>query len=271
MEGRLVIIGGAEDKEGERVILKRFLAEAGGDDAQLVVLTSATQEPETAGATYQAVFGELGAGSITALDVASRAAANEREVVNALRKATGVFFTGGDQLRVSSIIGGTPVARALAECYRRGVVIAGTSAGASAMSEVMIVGGPGEEAPKRGLLHLAPGLGLLREVVVDQHFAQRGRIGRLLAAVAQHPGVLGLGLDEDTAVFVAPDATLEVVGSGAATMVDGQHLHFTNVSEQAPTEPLALAGVMLHVLPQGYRFDLKNRLVFPPDRRGTGE
>lgn len=261
MEGRLVIIGGAEDKKGKRTILKRFLAEAGGEDAVVVVLTSATEEPEAAGETYRAVFGELGARSITALDVGSRARAYEPGVSEALSRASGIFFTGGDQLRISSIIGGTPVARALSESYRRGVVIAGTSAGASAMSEVMIVGGPGEEAPKRGPLSLAPGLGLLREVVVDQHFAQRGRIGRLLAAVAQHPGILGLGLDEDTAVLISPEATLEVVGSGAATIMDGCRLQFTNVSEQAPNEALAMAGVTLHVLPHGYRFDLKNRVV----------
>lgn len=264
MEGRLAIIGGAEDKEGDCKILRRFLAEAGGSDATIVVLTSATEEPEAAGNTYRAVFERLGARSVTTLDITSRARANESVVVDALLGAGGIFFTGGDQLRISTIIGGTPVAKALADCYRRGVVIAGTSAGASAMSEVMIVGGPGEEAPRRDLLRLAPGLGLLREVVVDQHFAQRGRLGRLLAAVAQHPGIIGLGLDEDTAVFVSPEATLEVVGSGAATIVDGRHLQFANVSEQAPDKPLALAGLTLHVLPEGYRFDLKSRTVFEP-------
>ncbi|MGE5575957.1 MAG: cyanophycinase [Syntrophothermus sp.] len=259
VQGTLVIIGGAEDKDGDCLILRRFAKIAGGAEARIAVMTSATEEPETVGKQYKALFEELGAGVVEILHVNSRAEANEAEKTEIVHKATGIFFTGGDQLRITSTIGGTAIGTALQAAYRRGVVIAGTSAGASVMTDVMVVGGNNDDAPKKDTLSMAPGLALLKGVVVDQHFAQRGRIGRLLSAVAYNPYVLGVGIDEDTAVIVSPDATFEVIGSQTVTVVDGSHITVTNVSEQAPDEPLALSNVILHVLPQGHRFDLRLR------------
>lgn len=261
VQGTLVIIGGAEDKDGDCLILRRFIKIAGGPEARIAVITSATEEPETVGREYRTLFEKLGAGMVEVLHVNSRAEADEEEKAGLLGQATGIFFTGGDQLRITSTIGGTAIGTALSAAYRRGVVIAGTSAGASVMTDVMVVGGNNDDSPKKNTLSMAPGLSLLKGVVVDQHFAQRGRIGRLLSAVAYNPYVLGIGIDEDTAIIVSPDATFEVIGSQTVTVVDGSHLTMTNVSEQAPSEPLALSNVILHVLPYGHRFNLRLRRV----------
>jgi cyanophycinase len=200
---------------------------------------------------------------VAPLHVPSRAAARSPALVRAVRQASGVFFTGGDQLRITALLGGTPLERALRRAFRAGCLVAGTSAGASAASTTMIVGGQAEVAPQRSAIRLAPGLGLLPGVVVDQHFAERGRIGRLLAALAQNPRALGLGLDEDTAAEVRA-GRLRVLGSGAATVCDAAGTALTNVSETGPHRVLALSGVRLHVLPEGYGFDLRRRRALPP-------
>jgi cyanophycinase len=262
--GTLVIIGGAEDKEGECVILKRFLALAGGSAANLVIMTAATAEATAAGVDYEGVFRRLGVSNLRVINVADRAAANDPERAAAVAASTGVYFTGGDQLRITSLLGGTRLNRALLKAYAGGTVIAGTSAGASAMSDVMIVGGNSAEAPTKDGLHMAPGMGLLEEIVIDQHFAQRGRTGRLLEAVAHNPYILGVGIDEDTAVVVSPDATFTVIGTNSVTIVDGMSITYTNVSEVERQDVLALTHVTLHILPAGFSFDLeKRRPVFP--------
>lgn len=259
VKGNLVIIGGAEDKEGPCIILRRFLSLAGGKEARVAVLTTATERAEEVGSEYTRLFYRLGAAEVRHLDVADREAARTEAMVAALDRATGVFLTGGDQLRLTSILGGTPLAGALHAAVCRGAVLAGTSAGASAMSATMIVEGRDESAPRRSIIAMAPGLGFLKEVVVDQHFAERGRLGRLLAAIAENPYILGLGLDEDTAVICEPGGSFTVIGSGACTVVDGVGIRTSNISESAPGEPLVLTYVTLHVLPAGYTFDLKRR------------
>lgn len=259
VQGTLVIIGGAEDKEHNCKILKRFTALSGGNKGRLVVVTAATSEPQETGDVYRALFQNLGVQEVAVLNVNTRQDAGCSGARDLLMQATGIFFTGGDQLRLTSILGGTQVDDALHAAYRKGAVIAGTSAGASVMSETMIVEGEETEPPRKNTVQMAPGMGLLREVVVDQHFAQRGRLGRLLTAVAQYPYVLGVGIDEDTAIIVAPDGTFEVVGSHAVTVIDGKKIRETNISATGPSEPLALTYVMLHILPAGYRFDMKSR------------
>lgn len=260
VEGTLVIIGGAEDKEGRCDILRKFVELAGDKEAKLVIMTAATQQPEVVGEEYRRLFSKLGVKNIEVLDFSSRRQANLPQHVQIIEEATGIFFTGGDQLRITTLLGGTQIYQALHKAYRRGTVIAGTSAGASVMSETMIVEGDSEEAPKRNTLKMAPGMGLIREVVVDQHFAQRGRIGRLLTAVAQNPYILGIGIDEDTAIVVSPQGEFQVYGSQTVTVVDGSQIGHTNVSQSSPSEPLALTKVVLHVLPAGYGFDLSKRI-----------
>lgn len=256
--GRLVIIGGAEDKEGDCLILKQVVKLAGGHQARLLVLTAATTEPQQVGGLYRQVFTRLGAAEVGVLDISERLQAEDPMLVRLVDNCSGVFFTGGDQLRITSLIGGTALFHALSEAYRRGVVIAGTSAGASVMSSTMIVDGSEDKEPAAGAVRLAAGLSLISDVVIDQHFAQRGRLGRLLAAVAQNPYVLGIGIDENTAIVVeGPE--FEVIGSGTVSIIDGQHIAFTNVSEVSPQAALALAEVRLHVLSEGYAFNLQTR------------
>lgn len=262
--GTLIIIGGAEDKQDRCQILRTVIAKAGGVKARLVVLTVATEQPETVGAEYRYVFSRLGADDIDIVHVADRAMANERTTIEAVERATGLFFTGGDQLRITSTIGGTRLDAAMLAAYHRGAVIAGTSAGASAMSDTMIVTGDDEDAPTRNTLNMAPGMGLLRDVIIDQHFAQRGRIGRLLSAIAQNPRALGVGIDEDTAIVVHPDQRFTAIGSNAVTVIDGRSITSTNASEASQTMPLALTDVTLHMLPVGYGFDLVRRRPTAP-------
>jgi len=259
VDGTLLIIGGAEDKTGECEILNRFISLSGSKKAHIVLMTTAAQEPAGVGREYREIFERLGAGLVDVLDLDSRVRANHLYVERIMEQATGVFLTGGDQLRITATLGGTRANETLKKACRRGAVIAGTSAGASVMSNTMIVEGDSDEAPKLNTIKMAPGLGLLNEVVVDQHFAQRGRIGRLLSAIAHNPHYLGMGIDEDTAVLIQPDARLEVIGSQTVTFLDGRHVGFTNVSELAPSQALAIEEVVLHVLPRGFRFDLVTR------------
>ncbi|NLC47675.1 MAG: cyanophycinase [Firmicutes bacterium] len=254
MKRKLLIIGGAEDKDGPCRILKRFL-ELTGPEPTVAVISTASEESREVGTSYYHLFRELGAKEVEVLELAFRKCAQKAATVRIIESSRGIFFTGGDQLRLASLLCGTKVHEALISSLQRGAVIAGTSAGASAMSSTMIVGGLDEVEPQKIAVSLAAGLGFLSEAVVDQHFAQRGRIGRLLAAIAQSPHLLGIGIDEDTALCVE-DSTAEVIGSGAVTILDARELGHVNVSELSQAEPLALTNVCLHILPQGYKFDL---------------
>jgi cyanophycinase len=181
--------------------------------------------------------------------------------VDRITSASGVFFTGGDQLRITSILGGTKTFNALHQVNIKGAAIIGTSAGASVMSNTMIVDGNSNDPARKCTLKMAPGLGLLEEAIIDQHFDQRGRIGRLLCGVAENPHMLGIGIDEDTAIRVYPDAHFEVLGTNAVTVIDGRSIESSNVSELKPDEILAISNVTLHVLPGGYGYDMDKREV----------
>lgn len=261
VKGNLVIIGGAEDKKGESKILKKVTEIVGGANASLMILTTATEKPEEVGTEYRNVFSKLGVNRIEILDINSRDEANKPENADRIANSTGVFFTGGDQLRITSILGGTKANEALQQAYLNGVAIIGTSAGASVMTNTMIVDGNSNDPARKCTLKMAPGLSLLQEAIIDQHFDQRGRIGRLLCGVAENPGMLGIGIDEDTAIRVYPDAHFEVIGTNAVTVVDGKSIKSSNVSELKPDEILAITNITLHVLPIGYGYDMKKREV----------
>jgi cyanophycinase len=257
-EGTVIIIGGAEDKVRDRVILSRFVSLAGGTDATIVVISTASSLGPLAGERYKGVFGELGVSRVRPLHAVTRPQANDETSALAVRDATGIFLTGGNQLRLASTIGGTRLADAILERFRHGAVVAGTSAGASAMSSHMIAFGASGATPKHRMAQIAAGLGLLPGVIVDQHFQQRNRLGRLLSLIAQNPSLLGLGVDEDTAGVVGPDHVLEVIGRGSITIVDGAASE-TDAWEIKGHRPLMISGVVLHSLPAGYRFDLHRR------------
>ncbi len=259
--GNLIIIGGAEDKAGECTILKTFVTLSGAAGGKLTVITTATEMPDEAGNQYKTLFTALGAHFTSILNVNTRDDADLDVNAKLLSESSGIFFTGGDQLRITSILGGTKIYTALHNAYKAGATIAGTSAGASAMSRTMIVDGNNNDPARKCTLKMAPGLGLLERVLIDQHFHQRGRIGRLLCGVAENPSILGVGIDEDTAVRVFPDDHFEVIGSNSVTVVDGRNIKSSNVSELKPDENLAIANVVLHVLPAGYGYNLSSREV----------
>lgn len=258
--GILVIIGGKEDKNNKCVILKKVAKLSGGKDGKVIILTVATDYPLEVGREYKHLFNELGVSNVEALHIETREDANHRDRLERMQAATCVFFTGGDQLKITSLIGGTKTENFLRESFEAGLVIAGTSAGASVMSETMITSGDDDKAPRRCTVKMAPGLGLIGGVVIDQHFAQRGRIGRLLAAVSQNPKVLGIGIDEDTAIVVRPDHSFEVIGSNAVTVLDGINCSYSNVSESRPDDILAITDITLHILPAEYKYDLTGRM-----------
>jgi len=254
--GTLVIIGGAEDKRTDMRILKIIHNISRGDNGTVAIVTTATNSPYEAEREYNDLFKSLGSKAVYGINISNRAQADDQRLVKQIKECDCIFFVGGDQLRISSILGGTEFHKAILDSLNNGKVIAGTSAGASMMSQVMVVEGKDDEAPRKCTLKMAPGMGLLQGVIIDQHFNQRGRIGRLLAAVAQNPGVIGLGIDEDTAAIVNSDLSFKVAGSGVVTVVDGRDISFTNTSEQYAEEPLAITNVKIHVFPEGYGFNL---------------
>ena len=258
--GSLIIIGGREDKRGERRILREVVQRT--KRSTLVVATIATDHPEELWTEYRAVFKTLGVRRLSHLHIETRDDAFSADKLQALVGAGAVFFTGGDQLRITSRIGGAPICERIRDIFDRGGTIAGTSAGASAMSETMLVSGPGDQSHKIDAVQMAPGLGLINGVIVDQHFAERGRLGRLVGAVAQNPRLLGVGIDENTAVIAEADRFL-VLGEGAIYIVDGTRESYTNVSEEKPDSVMSVFDLRLHILSDGDTFDLQKRR---PDR-----
>lgn len=259
-KGYLIIIGGAEDKTGEGVILKQVALMLSEGD-RLTVLTTATEKPQEVGSRYNEVFTKLGIKNINILNINTRDDADDANNCEMIKRSKCIFFTGGDQLRITSILGGTRTFSELKGLYNSGGIIVGTSAGASVMSSTMVVQGEDNEPARKCTLKMAPGLGLLNEAIIDQHFDERGRFGRLLCGVAENPEVLGIGIDEDTAIKVYPDMHFEIIGTNAVTVIDGKAIQSSNVSELKQNEILAIIGVKVHTLPQGYGFDLNVRKV----------
>ncbi len=258
--GYIVPIGGAEDKVGPEAILKRFVQICGGRDAHIAVIPTASELRST-GRRYEDLFKGLRASRVSVLHFESRKQCEDPEELSILEKATGVFLTGGSQLRLGTMLGGTPAAKALRVMNERGVHVAGTSAGAAFLSEHMIAYGDEGSTPHAGMVTMAPGLGLTNRIVVDQHFRQRDRLGRLLTALAFNPFAVGIGLDEDTAAFIAPDETLEVVGSGAVTIVDPSGIEYSSMDAAKLGEPVSLIGVKLHIIVRGGAFNLHSRIA----------
>lgn len=254
--GPLIVVGGHEDKEGERIILRAVADRVKG--GKLVLATIASRQPEGYLESYQKAFADLGVTDLVELYVNDRGETDDEGKLSVFEGAAGVFFSGGDQLRIASQIGDTPIERRVRDIHQSGGLIAGTSAGASVMSETMLVGGTSSESHRIGDLNMAPGLGLIRDAIIDQHFAERGRIGRLLGAVAHNPRILGVGIDEDTAI-VLEDERFAVIGSGAVYVVDAEQVTQSNIAEARSATALSLHDVRLHVLASGDRFDLSRR------------
>ena len=268
--GFVVPVGGAEKKTADMTILRRFARLAGGGDARIVVIPTASELEDT-GERYCDLFESLQVEAVEALPITTRAEAADLAHVETLEQATAVFLTGGNQLRLSTILGGTPVAQALRRLNAAGVHVGGTSAGAAILPEHMIAGGRSGSTPRADGVILAPGLGLTNRVLIDQHFRQRDRIGRLLSAVSFNPFAVGLGVDEDTAAFLGPDGVFEVVGSGGVTVVDPTGLEYSSMDSATPGAPVSLVGITLHVLAAGMRYSVETReaLVGEPEEEAA--
>ena len=260
--GWIIPIGGGDRKVRSSPILQRLVELSGGKDARMVIIPTASQL-DTAGQRTRDVFKELGVTDIEILDIETRADCENLEFLEKLNAATGVFMTGGNQLRLATTIGGTSAAKALRHANARGVHIAGTSAGAAFVCEHMIAIGKSGGTPKRGMASLSPGLGLTNRVIVDQHFRERDRVGRLLTALAYNPFATGVGVDEDTAAFIGPNDIIEVFGSGGLTILDPSGIEFSSMADTNMGAPVGLIGVRLHILLSGDRYDLNSKQAFP--------
>ncbi len=258
MRGHIVPIGGAENKENDPRILARFVRVSGGDSADILVIPTASRAHET-GERYEKLFRELGARRVDVMDFDTRRDSQEPGRLARIGEATGIFFTGGNQLRLTTLLGGTPVAKLIRTQNARGVTVGGTSAGASILSEHMIAFGDDGAAAIAGNVRLAPGLGLTNRFIIDQHFRERDRLGRLVTALAYNPFAVGIGLDEDTAAFIGPDETLEVEGSGGVTVVDASKVSFSSVDSAVEGQSICILGLIVHILTAGASFNLHTR------------
>jgi cyanophycinase len=256
--GYIVPIGGGEEKAGNTEILDRFVEICGGRKARIAIIPTASEREET-GRDYEKVFRKLHVRDVHALQLLTRQDCQDQEHLDYIGKADGVFLTGGNQLRLSTVLGGTPVAQMLRRRNAKGLHVAGTSAGAAFMPEHMIAGGEEGSTPGSAMVTMAPGLGLTNNFVIDQHFRQRDRLGRLLTALAYNPFALGMGLDEDTAAFIRPGNDLEVVGTGGITIIDPTHLRYSSMDRARRGDPVSLIDVKLHILIAGGRFEIASR------------
>ena len=261
--GFIVAVGGAEDKVGPADILRRFVDVAGGKQARIAIIPTASTMGDT-GERYERLFSSLGVREPKSIPFATRADAARADWIAELERATGIFLTGGNQLRLSTILGGTPVAKAIRRLNAHGVAVGGTSAGAAILSEHMIAHGSEGATPTAGMATLAPGFGMTNRVIIDQHFKQRDRLGRLLSALAYNPFAIGVGLDEDTAAFIDAERVIEVVGNGAITLIDVSSLGHSSIAETKVGRPICLTNIRLHVLTNGSRYDLESRQATPP-------
>ena len=263
--GLLLVIGGAEDKYTERRILKKFLSLAGDKDAEVLIVPVASDFPEFAADVYTQAFRNLGVANPRVLRATSRQDVFDADVGELLDGVTGVFITGGDQMRLVSLLGGTAFAARLRKLVTEtNIVLAGTSAGAAGMSTSMIVRGESTSHPHKNSVRLSPGLGFLKNIIIDQHFTERGRISRLITAVSYNPYNLGIGIDENTAIILDKEGNLEVFGAGSITIVDGSKITYNEIAEVDDFQSFSVFGVQLHVLQDGLIYDYFERRPIPP-------
>ncbi|MGI8476989.1 MAG: cyanophycinase [Thermomicrobiales bacterium] len=257
--GPIMAIGGAEDKLDDKIILSTFVQLAGGRQAKIAIVPTASSV-EAAGSRYKAIFLGLGAESADVVYIGSREDANGLTPLEPLEDATGIFLTGGNQVRLSALVGGTKASKIVKARHNAGAIVAGTSAGASILSSHMVAFGSSGETPKLRMAQMVAGFGLVPEVIIDQHFRQRDRIGRLLALVAANPGLLGIGIDEDTAALIGANGIMEIVGRHSITVVDGTNM-YSDIFQVKGHGGITVSGAVLHVLTAGRRFDITSRVL----------
>jgi cyanophycinase len=262
--GRLIAIGGNEDKTGERLVLKRVVHEVGKADYKVAIITTASEEPEQRGKDYQQIFRQLGASEVEVLNITARMQANDKESAQTIEDADLIFLTGGDQLRLTTIIGGSRLFEAIQNRLEAGALIAGTSAGAAVFSDTMIYEGQSEDGLFKGRVHTTSGFGFVKKIIFDTHFMARGRIGRLVQIVTTNPTCIGVGIGEDSGVVLKGDGEAEVIGTGQVIIVDGSDIDHSNIMDIQPGGPIAVENVRIHSLVNGYGYNFKNRCFVAP-------
>ncbi|HUR61893.1 MAG TPA: cyanophycinase [Candidatus Thermoplasmatota archaeon] len=263
--GSLVAVGGNEDKTSDKEILRRIVDLPKGGAKHVEIIPTASTVARSVSDDYIDAFRDLKVPKVGVLDIRERREADHEDHVERIHKADVIYLTGGDQLRLTTVLGGSPVLDAIVERYKEGGVIAGTSAGAAAMSSTMISGGD-DGSMRKGSVRMSPGFGLIKSCIVDTHFLDRGRVARLLEVVASNPGHIGLGVGENTGILVREGHMVEVIGSGIVVVVDGTAMHSTNLTSIKPSEPIAVEGVLVHTLAPGYRYDLKDKKYLQPEK-----
>ncbi len=264
--GRLILVGGSERRDPSLEVLSHFVELAGAEQAKVLVVAAATREPQQLLPEYRRIFHRLGAAEVWTSAFQDRAAGERQPLLRHLEEATAVYFTGGDQLRLTMHVAGTQFGDLLRERHNAGdFLVGGTSAGAVAMGSVMILSGPGGGSVRRSDVHVGPGLGFIRDTMVDTHFNERGRVPRFLTVFAQNSQVLGIGLDENTALDVKLGEEFTVLGSGAVTIFDGR-VSFSNAADAGDHDIIALSGVTVHVLPRHYGFDPATMQIVRPKK-----
>ncbi|NEP15307.1 MAG: cyanophycinase [Leptolyngbya sp. SIO4C1] len=256
----VLVIGGAEDKVHGREILYAFFDASGGRDARIAIIPSASREPVATADRYRRIFEDMGAKSIVILDIRERSQGEDSLWQTYLEDCTGVFMTGGDQVRLCGLLADTPVIDNIRRRAQAGdIALAGTSAGAAVMGEHMIAGGGSGESPNRSLVDMATGLGILPEVIVDQHFQNRNRMARLMSAIAIQPDRIGIGIDEDTCTCFSSSSVFQVIGKGTVTVIDPTQVSHTNQRAVGASDPLCIHNLKVHILVHGDRYDLKQQ------------
>ncbi len=268
-KGILVAIGGNEDKEDDLFILRTLVSlieKKDGENVRIELITTASEIPDKVGEMYTEAFSKIENTFLGIMNIERREEAMDPSLLERIKLADIIFFSGGDQLRITSILGGSPVLLELREkYYNEFCIVAGTSAGASAMSETMIYGGTASEALLKGIVHMTVGIGLIGRVIIDSHFIKRGRFSRLMQIISSHPGKIGLGLGEDTGVVIEKGRYIKAIGSGLVVIFDGQNLRYTNITDIPDGEAIAIENVHVHTIVKGYGYDLKERKYLRPE------
>ncbi|HIK30430.1 MAG TPA: cyanophycinase [Oscillatoriales cyanobacterium M59_W2019_021] len=264
----ILVIGGAEDKVHGREILHTFFTRSGATEARIAIIPSASREPVAIGERYRRIFEEMGAKAIQVLDIRERSQGEDPIWQSYIEGCTGVFMTGGDQLRLCALLADTPLMEKIQLQVQLGeITLAGTSAGAAVMGHHMIAGGGSGESPNRSLVDMTTGLGFIPQIIVDQHFNNRNRVARLMSAIASHPDRIGIGIDEDTCAMFEANTTFQVIGKGTVMAIDPGEMSYTNEPHVGATDPLSLFNLRVHVLTHGDRYDLERGAILPPEER----
>lgn len=265
IKSAVMVIGGGEDKVQDRKILKAFVENSGGSQARIAIIPCASREPDIIGRIYHDIFSELGASAVEVLDIRERPTDDYTDAEALVDKFTGIFMTGGDQLRLCGLIADTPFAITIIKrIEERRIVLAGTSAGAAAMGYHMISGGSSGESPHKELVNMSTGLSILPEIIVDQHFHNRNRMARLMTAIAAHPDKIGIGIDEDTVAIFEPNHTMRVIGRGTVTVVDPGEVSYSNQLWVSGSAPLTIHNLRVHILASGCKYHLLKRIPISP-------